>query len=371
MLQSLSINNYRLFERFRLERLSAINLFVGKNNSGKSALLEAIQIWATNANFEILNEIVQARDGYWESELEEQNTSGELVENPLRSMFRGHHLPEIGDDGIEIGPIDGSKLTIRTTAYQLVQEQDVYRRVPLDASDLIKKDLVNVRYVLEARQDESAWQLGLIRDEPRDFRRSVSARTSREPKCTVQSVPAHNIVDQKLALLWDKVHLTDLEAAVTDCLQLITPNLVGIAFVGEPSRIRGKRIPIVRLRNSTERLPLKTLGDGMTRLLEIALSLVNSKDGILLVDEFENGLHWAVQPEVWRLVFFLAKQLNVRVFATTHSQDCVRAFHSVWKTDEFAGTFYRIEKNGRSAPFVRSYDCETLSDAIQSEVEVR
>src|SRR6266481_6049181 len=98
MLESLLIKNYRLFEDFRLPRLSNINLFVGKNNSGKSALLEAIQIWATNANFEILNEIVQARDGYWESELEEQNASVALVENPLRSMFIGHHLPEIEEE---------------------------------------------------------------------------------------------------------------------------------------------------------------------------------------------------------------------------------------------------------------------------------
>jgi hypothetical protein len=371
MLESLSIKNYRLFEDFQLPRLSAINLFVGKNNSGKSALLEAIQIWATNANVEILNEIVQARDGYWESELEEQNSSAELVENPLRSMFRGHHLPQIGTEGIEIGPIGKSHLRIQTNAYQVVQEQEVFRRVPLNPSDLAKKDLADVRYVLEARQDDSTWQLGPIRGEPRDFRRPIPSRTSREPKCTVQSVPAHNITDQKLAILWDKIHLTDLESAVTDCLKLITPNLMGIAFVGEPPRIRGKRIPIVRLKDSAERLPLKTLGDGMTRLLEIALSLVNSKDGILVVDEFENGLHWAVQPQVWRLVFFLTQQLNIRVFATTHSQDCVRAFHSIWKRNESAGTFHRIEKNGHSSPFIRAYDCETLADAIQSEVEVR
>ena len=371
MLKSLQIKNYRLFEDFQLPRLAAINLFVGKNNSGKSALLEAIQIWATNANPEVLNEIVQARDGYWESELEEQSGAGELVENPFRSMFRGHHLPEIGEPGIEVGPLDGFKLTIQTNAYQFIQEQDVYRRVPLDRDALATKDLVDVRYILEARQAENTWTLGPIRNEARGFRRSLPSRISREPKCTVQSVPAHNLSDQKISVLWDKVHLTDLEPTVTECLQLIAPGLIGIAFVGETPRVRGKRIPIVRLKDSIERVPLKTLGDGMTRLLEIALALVNCKDGILLVDEFENGLHWAVQPQVWRLVFALSKQLNVKVFATTHSQDCIRAFQSVWKVNEKAGTFHRMDKNGHSAPFATSYDCETLADAIQSEVEVR
>ena len=66
----------------------------------------------------------------------------------------------------------------------------------------------------------------------------------------------------------------------------------------------------------------------MYRLLGIALALVNAKDGILLIDEIEGGLHYSVQPDMWRLIFETAAKLNVQVFATTHSLDCIRAFES-------------------------------------------
>ncbi len=69
----------------------------------------------------------------------------------------------------------------------------------------------------------------------------------------------------------------------------------------------------------------------MNRLLGLALALVNAKDGILLIDEIESGLHYSVQPDMWRLIFETAAKLNVQVFATTHSLDCIRAFESAAK----------------------------------------
>jgi len=54
----------------------------------------------------------------------------------------------------------------------------------------------------------------------------------------------------------------------------------------------------------------------MTHLFHLIFALVNAKDGFLLIDEFENGLHYTVQPKVWELIFKLAKALNVQVFAS-------------------------------------------------------
>ncbi len=64
----------------------------------------------------------------------------------------------------------------------------------------------------------------------------------------------------------------------------------------------------------------------MGRLLGVALALVNASDGVLLIDEIESGLHYTVQADMWRLIFRVAHRLNVQVFATTHSWDCIEAF---------------------------------------------
>jgi AAA15 family ATPase/GTPase len=42
--------------------------------------------------------------------------------------------------------------------------------------------------------------------------------------------------------------------------------------------------------------------------------MVNAQDGYLLIDEFENSLHYSVQEQVWKAIFSLAKSLNVQVF---------------------------------------------------------
>jgi recombinational DNA repair ATPase RecF len=73
MLDSFLIRNFRLFEDLQIDHLSQVNLFVGKNNSGKSCLLEALQIYAGNARLNVLLDIIAAHDGNWEAEIEPES----------------------------------------------------------------------------------------------------------------------------------------------------------------------------------------------------------------------------------------------------------------------------------------------------------
>ena len=71
------------------------------------------------------------------------------------------------------------------------------------------------------------------------------------------------------------------------------------------------------------------MGDGINRILTIILSMVNVENGYFFIDEFENGLHYSVQKDLWKMIFYLAEKLNIQVFATTHSSDCINAFQEV------------------------------------------
>jgi len=112
------------------------------------------------------------------------------------------------------------------------------------------------------------------------------------------------------------------------------------------------------------------MGDGITRLFHIIVALANAQNGILLVDEFENGLYWKVQPKVWDVVFQLADRLNVQVFATTHSRDCIRAFDEAWNKYPQSGAFFRLDARPEGVK-ITEYNAETLTDAIETDVEVR
>ena len=112
------------------------------------------------------------------------------------------------------------------------------------------------------------------------------------------------------------------------------------------------------------------MGDGINRILHIMLSMVNAQDGYLLIDEFENGLHYSVQEKVWKVIFTLAKSLNVQVFATTHSNDCIKTFGSQWQNDEKSSTLHRIDfyQNKHS---VMPYEFKELNSALSTQTEVR
>jgi AAA15 family ATPase/GTPase len=64
----------------------------------------------------------------------------------------------------------------------------------------------------------------------------------------------------------------------------------------------------------------------MLRVLQLALKIFPAKGGFLLIDEFENGLHYSVQERIWQLAFEMAQRLDIQVFATSHSWDCVESF---------------------------------------------
>jgi AAA15 family ATPase/GTPase len=148
--------------------------------------------------------------------------------------------------------------------------------------------------------------------------------------------------------------------------------LEGTLFEGTPFREPDRRtIPIIRMSGIDEPIPLRSLGDGMQRVLGIILALVNAKDGMLLIDEFENGLHYSVQPDIWRLLFKVAHRLNVQVFATTHSWDCIEAFQKAAVEDAGEeGMLIRLEEKNNEIG-TTLFDERRLGIATREQIEVR
>ena len=169
--------------------------------------------------------------------------------------------------------------------------------------------------------------------------------------------------------LWDKIALTALEDEVIASLSMIYPGLVRISLAAsDDERVR---IPRVKLRDYDEPVTLKSLGDGVSRLFGIALALVSAKDGVLLIDEVENGLHYSVQSQLWQFLINAAEKFNVQVFATTHSTDTIRAFQWAAKSEpRVAGLLTRIDYTGGS-PNVTQFDEMDLGIAVTESVEVR
>jgi AAA15 family ATPase/GTPase len=377
MLDSLYIKNFRLFKELKIENLGRVNLILGRNNSGKSCLLEALHLYAKNASPRTLYELIMARGEDWEILKEQENDEPTLqVENPLRHLFYGYHFPDLNNGGdIEIGSVKETqeRLKLHIHAYQTIttEEKQIFARVDDKQAEFFDNEDTELVIEIEiANKIKSRVRLNEI-EKPRKYpiRRMFPYRlSSNAAKLNIQVVPTKHINDENVATLWDNINVQPfLRKIVFKGLQLIDKNIQEVVLVG-----RGKNtMPILIYKNGEKQIPLKSLGDGMTHLFHIILALVNAKDGFLLIDEFENGLHYTVQPKVWELIFKLAKELNVQVFATTHSKDCVEGFHAVWETQEDAGTLHRLDNNLDDGVSVMPYTCELIAYALESDGEIR
>jgi hypothetical protein len=172
-----------------------------------------------------------------------------------------------------------------------------------------------------------------------------------------------------LGALWDKIALSDREKDVVDSLRIIDPEISAVSMVGGEGP-RQMRTAIVRTSNLQRPVPLRSFGDGLNRLFGIVLSLVNAKDGLLLIDEFENGMHHSVQLDVWRSVFALSRRLDLQVFATSHSWDSIEAFQKAAAESPEDGVLIRLSRRGEEiVPTI--FREQELAVATRDRIEIR
>ena len=194
------------------------------------------------------------------------------------------------------------------------------------------------------------------------------------PEIRCESLGPSLLDNARLARLWDKVALTDDETRAVQALKLIYSDKVDrVAVIGDDtgSRLSHGRRTVVKIKGQDRPVPLKSLGDGAVRLFGVALALANSQGGFLVFDEAENGIHYSVQRDFWKMVLKTAHENNVQVFATTHGWDCVAGFaQAVTDVDEVEGMLIRLEREGSRIRAVE-YSEADLKIAAEQGIEVR
>lgn len=364
ILDSLEIRNFRTFRNLKIDRLARVNLIVGENNVGKTTLLEALQLYACRGEPTVALKLLAARD--------EVSENGRDADKQLvtYNLFYGRQPSLSPKTAIQIGSLHDTSNTLT----MLLGLSQAY----IDDNRLLRLKLVEEDEQAVAASPALAIQLG-TESEMLIFPLKNSlyqGGNGSKAGITYQFIPATGLDNRQMGKLWDKVTLTDAEKELIAALRLIAPEVQHLSFVNHPE-LGGERLPKVRVAVSSgksEVIPLRSMGEGMVRLLGLVLGLVNAKDGLLLIDEFSNGLHHLVQVEVWRIIFELASRLNVQVFATTHSRDTVEAFQRAgYDKKEVEGFLFSLRnKQGKPGEVVALlFDEEDLEMIAYPWIEVR
>ena len=376
MLNSLNIKNYRNLIELKINSIGRVNLITGKNNTGKSTILEAIALFVSKGDFALIYQFLTERGENFRQTQNSKNST-DINIRCLSSLFTNRIISFNKEDAITINSIENTlfgeetssdkSLSIRFVKYLDEVQRDNQGATIIRKRTLLEKDendqLENYKIGIEIR-------VGFIYniipiDEDRPYRLGYRGIALNE---SYQFIRTRNIDKEINGNLFDNIALTEKEQFIIDALKIIEPTTERIAFIGENSR---ERTAVIKLANIANPLPLKSMGDGINRILTIILALVNSDNGVLLIDEFENGLHHTVQEKLWKVIFILAENLNVQVFVTTHSEDCIAGFENILnkpknqldgkliRLDNVDGKIQQVEFNAKELKIATTQNIET------------
>ena len=367
MLQNLKITNYRLFENFELPMLTGVNLIVGANNSGKSSLLEAIYLLASEDARSSLLFLLHERGEYVLAGFGQDGGGYQISHIFHRQQQKIGRVIEISTQSpqyvrLEISLLESGEIDIANTHQQQL--------LPFDevGTELIQQEGGQLIFSHSGRDKKVSLPVdteGLI---PARISHAGRRRAITRYKHT-KLITANYMDYNELSMLWDEITLTPKEDKVVEALQILEPAVKRISFTSNRTSNNGI---LLQLEGQNEPIPLGSMGDGMRRILAIIASLVNVSGGILLVDEIDTGLHYATLKDMWRLILETAHKQKVQLFATTHSWDCVKAFKQAleeFHTPEF-GQLLRLDKVDDHIK-TTSYLAGELNIAIEQGIEVR
>jgi len=312
MFQTLRIVNFRGFTNLKLDDLSRVNLVVGKNNTGKTSLLEAVTLLSQPTMLNSLAGLYRANSG------------------PVGSRFyRWIRRDGCGNEDalIEAGP-----------------NEAVYIRSPTSN---------NPKSIVTGGSIGNEYFLLLYTQGLRPLRvRAVSVQ--------------HQTPESMVSAFSEAVRPKMGERQIEHILHSIDDRIQNI-------RLDTDKNPFIVIdAGLSERLPLAQAGQGIYRIVGIFSDLLGQRPEIVLIDEIENGIHYTVLPELWKELGDIATRFNIQIFATTHSRECVVAAEQAFAERNVANDLrviqlYRISDKSDG----RVLDQKHIQAAIDADIEVR
>ena len=371
MLTSVTVKNFRNLRSVTLEKLGRFTLIGGKNGAGKTALLEALWLLSGPDLPGSSQRINSLRGLPWLG-----------LEAAFHDIFRDYNSE------------NHVKITARGDWKSNVPRKlEIYLRQRSQTYSMISGGLENPAIERTTRtQDESEHEIVF------DYQHDDGEKYTSRAWCTVhpgmQPAPGvplgrEGIVQEGkriqgisyaafmpalyrkdlhvTASMFSAIQLRGEDDQILRLVRLLEPRLKRLALISVDN------VPVIHayLDGVKRPMPVQLLGEGFNRMFGLALSMNDAAGGLLLIDEIENGLHHRVQEEMFSTLLKLSKELDVQIFATTHSSECIRkAYRSFDEEDKTEFAFYRLSRVEEDVKAVY-FDNEMMETSIKFRMEIR
>ena len=353
MIRNLEITNFRGFESISVHDMNRISLLSGRNNIGKSTILEALFLIMDHVatdSFSVINGLRASSLGgvmsLWEPLFYQFDTNREIKVN-------------ICDD----------KEITSTLSYK---RDNNY--LPYTANGVPEDVLASFRSIAKNYYSLLfSFVSGEYKEEGHFFLNGLTAL--REIKTNLPGNEIKNLLQTRylsptLTRLTNTVlndignlELKGKKGDIVDVLKQLDEDIEDIVTLS----VQG--ITQLYMKISGKLIPVQYAGDGVMKLLQICMAVMESQDGLILIDEIETGFHYSMYEKLWTILDKISMSSNCQIIATTHSYEMISAVQNGLKhAEDFS--YYRIGRNTQGHVAHR-YDYTMLESALKAEMEVR
>ncbi len=349
MFDSVIIRNYRGLRYASIDGFKRINIFFGKNNCGKSSVLEAILLVAGQSNPSLpfkanalrginrLSEQTATIDFYGADPKNTINVSAKG--KPSRDLLIEMIRPD--SQNININDLNSGTSDVKQKQFGL---KATYK---LNGEDITYSS----RFIVSESNSEQG-------------RNIVDKRYSENLNCLLIGANSYRY---DIIELFSNVVKNKREQEIFSILRIIEPHLKDLQLV-DNDLMADVGFP--------QRLPINVLGDGFRKVLRIVLSIYEYANGIVLIDEMDNGLHYSVMQKLWEAIFDTARKYNVQLFVSTHSIDLLRSLvhflDTSSKTDYQSDvSAYKLFRKEDDEILAIHYDYTKMAYSVTQEIEMR
>ncbi|WP_299876613.1 ATP/GTP-binding protein [uncultured Cocleimonas sp.] len=312
-IKNIEIRHFKCFNLFKASGFARVNLIGGKNNVGKTALMEACNVNIRGVdvkNFTAALASIKYRR--------------ERLNNPsLNNIELTSYLEKTSDLTVTSN--------IRSSSFK-VNSKDGVKKYKISIGD--KSVSINVKDFTF----EKVFKGNII------FMSSLGA------------------TDRALMANYSSLQKNDKEEYLNHFLNKVDSRIESFKVIED----------VPQCKVNTRYIEVSDMGDGIRHLINIISSLYSSENGQLFIDEIDNGLHYTILDDVWNIILTLSKELNVQVFATTHSKECIESYErTANKLQDQNITYTILTKLKDGSIDAGVYDAEMLTNTLEQDHELR
>jgi AAA15 family ATPase/GTPase len=358
LLRTIKINNFRGFNNLEIEGFNQINLLIGKNNSGKTSLLEALFLLIGMSNPSLPDTINLFRG------------INILNINGLRYIFHKFKLNNKPQ-------LEG---TFSDTSTRLLVLDPIFSK---EGSEFESQKTKNVEFSIDASTSspiltglDLLFQIKGKNNSKKIYKSSVFLKNNERVrkldntyKEELQAVYISGKSDEAGAIpRYSEILKNKKEDIVLSSLKKIDPKIVSIHLLVDGLYINYEDIE--------ELMPSNIAGDGIRKYLNIVTTIAEKKNNIVLIDEIENGLHFSAHKFLWESIITISKDLNVQLFITTHSIETIKCLKELLETEKYINcqkmlSVFDLSHTKIGGIKAYKYSFKGLKDAIETETEIR